>query len=112
VAIRAGVNTIRKLGARLLGAPPAVLCATRRICKTSGAGASRGLRDHALLTPAGDGAEYRFQMTKASARAEVRVRPKLAVDDPAVLHSATVAGWLSAVARIPVPPGRRHRQAA
>ena len=31
-------------------------------------------------------------MTKASARAEVRVRPKLAVDDPAVLHSATVAG--------------------
>ena len=51
-----------------------------------------GLRDHALLTPAGEGAEYRFQMTKASARAEVRVRPKLAVDDPAVLHSATVAG--------------------
>jgi DNA-binding transcriptional LysR family regulator len=50
------------------------------------------LRDHALLTPAGEGAEYRFQMTKASARAEVRVRPKLAVDDPAVLHSATVAG--------------------
>ena len=31
-------------------------------------------------------------MTKASARAEVRVLPKLAVDDPAVLHSATVAG--------------------
>ena len=45
-----------------------------------------------MLTPAGDGAEYKFQMTKASARAEVRVRPKLAVDDPAVLHSATVAG--------------------
>ncbi len=93
VAIRAGVNEDPKLGSRLLGAPPAVLCATPAyLQKHPAPDRPEGLRDHALLTPTADGAEYRFQMTKASARAEVRVRPKLAVDDPAVLHSATVAG--------------------
>lgn len=93
VAIRAGVNQDPRLGSRLLGAPPAVLCATPAyLQKHPAPDRPEGLRDHALLTPAGEGAEYKFQMTKASARAEVRVRPKLAVDDPAVLHSATVAG--------------------
>jgi LysR family transcriptional regulator, regulator for bpeEF and oprC len=93
VAIRAGASDDPKLGARLLGAPPAVLCATPAyLQKHPAPERPEGLREHALLTPAADGAEYRFQMTKASARAEVRVRPKLAVDDPAVLHSATVAG--------------------
>ena len=93
VAIRAGENDDPKLGARLLGAPPAVLCATPAyLQKHPAPERPEGLREHALLTPAGEGAEYKFQMTKASARAEVRVRPKLAVDDPAVLHSATVAG--------------------
>jgi len=93
VAIRAGANDDPKLGAKLLGAPPAVLCATPAyLQKHPAPDRPEGLRDHALLTPAGEGAEYKFQMTKASARAEVRVRPKLAVDDPAVLHSATVAG--------------------
>jgi len=93
VAIRAGVNEDPRLGARLLGAPPAVLCATPAyLLKHPAPERPEGLRDHAVLTPAGGGSEYRFQMTKASARAEVRVRPKLAVDDPAVLHSATVAG--------------------
>jgi DNA-binding transcriptional LysR family regulator len=93
VAIRAGANEDPKLGARLLGAPPAVLCATPAyLLKHPAPERPEGLREHALLTPAGEGAEYKFQMTNASARAEVRVRPKLAVDDPAVLHSATVAG--------------------
>jgi DNA-binding transcriptional LysR family regulator len=93
VAIRAGENTDPRLGSRLLGAPPAVLCATPAyLQKHPAPERPEGLRDHSLLTPAGEGAEYKFQMTKASARAEVRVRPKLAVDDPAVLHSATVAG--------------------
>jgi DNA-binding transcriptional LysR family regulator len=93
VAIRAGENADPTLGARLLGAPPAVLCATPAyLQKHPAPERPEGLREHALLTPAGEGSEYKFQMTKASARAEVRVQPKLAVDDPAVLHSATVAG--------------------
>src|SRR6185503_16462856 len=82
VAIRAGANDDPKLGAKLLGAPPAVLCATPAyLQKHPAPDRPEGLRDHALLTPAGEGAEYKFQMTKASARAEVRVLP-----------SATVAG--------------------
>jgi DNA-binding transcriptional LysR family regulator len=93
VAIRAGENADPRLGSRLLGAPPAVLCATPAyLQKHTPPERPEGLRDHALLTPAGEGQEYRFQMTRASSRAEVRVRPKLAVDDPSVLHSATVAG--------------------
>ena len=76
VAIRAGANEDPTLGARLLGAPPAVLCATPAyLLKHPAPERPEGLRDHALLTPAGQGTEYRFQMTKASARAEVRVRP-------------------------------------
>src|SRR5688572_14051252 len=93
VAIRAGESDDPRFGSRLLGAPPAVLCATPAyLQKHTPPERPESLRDHALLTPAGEGAEYRFQMTRASSRAEVRVRPKLAVDDPAVLHSATVAG--------------------
>jgi DNA-binding transcriptional LysR family regulator len=93
VAIRAGANENPQLGSRLLGAPPAVLCATPAyLQKHPAPDRPEDLRNHSLLTPAGEGAEYRFQMTKASSRAEVRVRPKLAVDDPAVLHGATVAG--------------------
>ncbi len=93
VAIRAGKSADPRFGARLLGAPPSVLAATPGyLQKHPAPDRPENLRDHALLTPATDGAEYRFQMTKASARAEVRVTPKLAVDDPAVLHVATVAG--------------------
>jgi DNA-binding transcriptional LysR family regulator len=93
VAIRAGKPDDARFGARLLGAPPSVLAATPGyLQKSPPPDRPEGLREHALLTPAGDGLEYRFQMTKASARAEVRVSPKLAVDDPAVLHGATVAG--------------------
>jgi LysR family transcriptional regulator, regulator for bpeEF and oprC len=93
VAIRAGKPDDARFGARLLGAPPSVLCATPAyLQRTPPPERPEGLKNHALLTPTGEGAEYKFQMTKASARAEVRVMPKLAVDDPAVLHGATVAG--------------------
>src|SRR5688572_13046368 len=69
VAIRAGVNEDPTLGSRLLGAPPAVLCATPAyLQKHPAPERPEGLRDHALLTPTADGADYRFQMTKASAR--------------------------------------------
>jgi len=50
------------------------------------------LRHHDLLTPAGDSPEYRLQLARGSQRAEVRVAPKLTVNDPAVLHGACAAG--------------------
>src|SRR3954471_6473197 len=66
VSIRAGANEDPTLGALLLGAPPAVLCATPAyLQKHPAPDRPEDLRDHALLTPAGSGAEYKFQMTKA-----------------------------------------------
>jgi DNA-binding transcriptional LysR family regulator len=80
---------------RLLGAPPALLCATPAYLQQRGAPAKPDdLRQHDLLTPelmAGQ-PEFRLQLARGSQRAEVPVIPKLAVDDPAVLHAATAAG--------------------
>ena len=51
------------------------------------------LRTHDLLTPeAAELAEFRLQLARGAQRAEVPLAPKLAVDDPAVLHAATAAG--------------------
>ena len=36
--------------------------------------------------------EFRLQLSRGTQRAEVPLSPKLAVDDPAVLHAATAAG--------------------
>ena len=53
VAIRAGENADPTLGSRLLGAPPAVLCATPAyLQKHPAPERPEGLREHALLTPA------------------------------------------------------------
>jgi len=51
------------------------------------------LRTHDLLTPdAAELPEFRLQLARGAQRAEVPLTPKLAVDDPAVLHAATAAG--------------------
>jgi DNA-binding transcriptional LysR family regulator len=50
------------------------------------------LRRHDLLTPVADSPEYRLELARGSQRAEVRVAPKLTVNDPAVLHGACAAG--------------------
>jgi LysR family transcriptional regulator, regulator for bpeEF and oprC len=79
---------------RLLGAPPALLCATPAYLQQRGTPQRPDdLRTHDLLTP--DAAllpEFRLQLARGTQRAEVPLAPKLAVDDPAVLHAATAAG--------------------
>ena len=51
------------------------------------------LRTHDLLTPeATDPPQFRLRMERGAQRAEVLLSPKLAVNDPAVLHAATAAG--------------------
>src|SRR5437588_747275 len=79
---------------RLLGAPPARLCATPAYLQRRGQPERPDdLRGHDLLTP--DAAllpEFRLLLERGTQRAEVPLRPKLAVDDPAVLHAATAAG--------------------
>lgn len=79
---------------RLLGAPPALLCATPAYLQQRGVPERPDdLRTHELLTPdAAELPEFRLQLTRGAQRAEVPLTPKLAVDDPAVLHSATAAG--------------------
>ena len=79
---------------RLLGAPPALLCATPAYLQQRGTPLRPDdLRTHDLLTPdAAQLPEFRLQLARGAQRAEVPLTPKLAVDDPAVLHAATAAG--------------------
>jgi DNA-binding transcriptional LysR family regulator len=93
VAIRAGLPKEASLAHRLLGAPPAVLCATPSYLQQHGSPVRpEDLRRHDLLTPGADSPEYRLELARGSQRAEVRVAPKLTVNDPAVLHGACAAG--------------------
>jgi DNA-binding transcriptional LysR family regulator len=79
---------------RLLGAPPALLCATPAYLQHRGEPSHPDdLRRHDLLTPeATDLPEFRLRLQRGAQRAEVPLAPKLAVDDPAVLHAAMAAG--------------------
>ena len=93
VAIRAGLPDDNTVGHRLLGALPAVLCATPAYLQQRGTPAKpEALRDHDFLTPETGQADFRLALSHGSQRAEVRIAPKLTVNDPAVLHAATAAG--------------------
>ncbi|MBV9345196.1 MAG: LysR family transcriptional regulator [Gammaproteobacteria bacterium] len=94
VAIRTRPPAEGALAQRLLGAPPALLCATPAYLAQRGVPQRPDdLRGHDLLTPdAAELPEFRLLLTRAAQRAEVPLTPKLAVDDPGVLHAATAAG--------------------
>ena len=94
VAIRTRLPSDQTLLNRLLGAPPALLCATPAYLQQRGEPARpEDLRAHDLLTPeAVDLPEFRLRLEKGLQRAEVPLSPKLAVNDPAVLHAAMAAG--------------------
>ena len=79
---------------RLLGAPPALLCATPAYLQQRGIPTRpEDLRSHDLLTPeATDLPQFRLRLERGNQRAEVPLSPKLAVNDPAVLHAAAAAG--------------------
>jgi LysR family transcriptional regulator, regulator for bpeEF and oprC len=94
VAIRTRPPADVGFAQRLLGAPPALLAATPAYLQQHGVPARPDdLRSHELLTPEISGhPEFRLQLARGAQRAEVPLVPKLAVDDPAVLHAATAAG--------------------
>jgi DNA-binding transcriptional LysR family regulator len=94
VAIRTRPPADASLAQRLLGAPPALLCATPAYLQQRGDPERPDeLRSHDLLTPdAAELPEFRLHLSRGNQRAEVPLTPKLAVDDPAVLHAATAAG--------------------
>jgi DNA-binding transcriptional LysR family regulator len=95
VAIRAGLpSDTSSLEHRLLGALPAVLCATPQYLQQRGVPARpEDLQQHDLFTPESDRPDlYRLELSRNSQRAEVRAAPRLTVNDPAVLHASTAAG--------------------
>ena len=93
VAIRPGPTEGDGISHRLLGAPPAILCATPAYLQERGQPLKPDeLRRHDLLTPEVEGPELRIELSRGAQRAEVRLNPKLAVNDPAVLHASTAAG--------------------
>jgi LysR family transcriptional regulator, regulator for bpeEF and oprC len=94
VAIRTRPPADVGFAQRLLGAPPALLAATPAYLQQHGVPARPDdLRNHELLTPEASGQpEFRLRLARGAQRAEVPLVPKLAVDDPAVLHAATAAG--------------------
>ncbi|MDB6046232.1 MAG: hypothetical protein JWM63_4783 [Gammaproteobacteria bacterium] len=94
VAIRPQAEPDSAVTRRLLGAPPALLCATPAYLQQRGLPLRpEDLRGHDLLTPeATDLPEFRLRLERGSQRAEVPLAPKLAINDPAVLHAATAAG--------------------
>lgn len=94
VAVHMGAIDDARFVCRELGAPPAVLCATPAYLKAHGTPERPAdLKRHALLTPAASSPEYRVQLHRGAAqREEVTVHPKLAVNDPAVLHASAAAG--------------------
>jgi DNA-binding transcriptional LysR family regulator len=93
VSIQAGMPTDPSLAHRLLGTPPALLCATPAYLQQRGEPSRPDdLREHDLLTPEAESPEVRIELVHGTQRAEVRLRPKLAVNDPAVLHASAAAG--------------------
>lgn len=93
VEIRVGASGSPARLVRELGAPPRVLAATPGYLQKHGLPVRpEDLEQHQLLTPEGAGSSYVLRLAQASRRAEVQLKPKLAVDDPAVIHAAMAAG--------------------
>ncbi|MEJ1966178.1 MAG: LysR family transcriptional regulator [Gammaproteobacteria bacterium] len=94
VAIRTGLPAEAGVSHRLLGALPAVLCATPQYLANKGTPSKpEDLRQHDLFTPESERPDlYQLEFSRNSQRAEVRVVPRLTVNDPAVLHASAAAG--------------------
>ncbi len=93
VALRVGASADSALISKVLGSPPALLCATPAYLQKRGVPARpEDLDQHDLLTPGYPEQRCVLRFVNGSRRAEVAVAPKLAVNDPALLHSSTAAG--------------------
>jgi len=79
---------------RMLGAPPAILCATPTYLQRAGEPATpRDLTRFAMLTPeTPPNSNFVIRLAHGNRREEVSVSPKLAVNDLALLHASVAAG--------------------
>jgi DNA-binding transcriptional LysR family regulator len=75
-----------------LGAPPLLLCAAPAYLKrTAAPHRPQQLAQHALLV-AGSGPRTEIRLRRGQEELALVLAPKLAVDDPAVVHASTAAG--------------------
>lgn len=78
---------------RVLGSPPSILCASPAyLGKNPSPQTPQGLLAMDVLTPETLGANFVLRLAQGLRREELALRPKLAVNDPALLHSAVAAG--------------------
>lgn len=96
VTIRAGqgAGAVGEQVTRVLGTPPAILCATPAYLQKAGLPTTPAeLERHPLLTPDSQGgSEFTLRLRKGNRREELHLHPKLAVNDPALLHASVAAG--------------------
>jgi DNA-binding transcriptional LysR family regulator len=89
--IQNGAPAIEGLVSTSLGKPPVILCAVPAYLKAHPAPKTPDeLTGHALLIPGTSVSVLRLQ--KGRQQAELRVAPRLVVNDPAVVHAATASG--------------------
>ena len=94
IVIQVGQHPSAERVSRVLGSPPATLCATPTYLQKAGEPATPAdLVRFDLLTPeTALGSNYLLRLANGQRREEVAVRPKLAVNDPALLHASVAAG--------------------
>lgn len=99
VAVRAGALADSTLVARSLGTAKAMLVAAPSYCKRHGTPkAPAELGDHACIAFGGGATPHVWILESAGKRVEVRVRPRLTVNDLEIVREAVLAGvgiaWL------------------
>lgn len=94
LVIRVGAEASAEQVSRVLGAPPSILCATPAYLQKAGEPSSPAdlVRFDVLTPETPQGSSYVLRLVNGQRREEISLRPKLAVNDPALLHSAVAAG--------------------
>lgn len=99
VAIRAGVLTDSTLVARSLGKAKSVLVASPAYCKRHGVPKTPAdVATHACVAFGGGTAPHVWSLESAGKQVDVRIRPRLTVNDMEIVREAAIAGvgigWL------------------
>jgi len=94
LVIQVGEDSSSDRVSRVLGAPPAILCATPTdLQKVGEPGSPADLARFDMRSPeTPPGSHFVRRLTHGKRREEISVSPKLAVNDPALLHASVAAG--------------------
>lgn len=94
IVLQVGEDRRAERISRVLGAPPAILCATPGYLQKAGEPLTPAdLSRFEVLTPeTPPGSSYILRLANGQRREEIALQPKLAVNDPALLHASVAAG--------------------